>query len=82
MADDEAAYREHVRAACAYKLIKLKLGSGDWRTDWRLVQIAREETAAPLCVDANGGWSVEDSLAIIPRLAEIGIVFRAAGRAG
>jgi L-alanine-DL-glutamate epimerase-like enolase superfamily enzyme len=59
----------------AYKLIKLKLGSGDWRTDWRLVKIAREETAAPLCVDANGGWSVDDSLAIIPRLAEMGIVF-------
>jgi L-alanine-DL-glutamate epimerase-like enolase superfamily enzyme len=75
MADDETTYREHVRAARAYSLIKLKLGSGDWRTDWRTVQIAREETAAPLCVDANGGWSVEDSLAIIPRLAEIGIVF-------
>ncbi len=75
MADDEAVYREHVRAARSYRLIKLKLGSGDWRADWRLVQVAREETAAPLCVDANAGWSVDDALAIIPRLADMGIVF-------
>jgi L-alanine-DL-glutamate epimerase-like enolase superfamily enzyme len=75
MADDEAVYREHIRAARAYKLIKLKLGSGDWRTDWRVVQIAREETTARLGVDANGGWSVEDAQAIIPRLADMGIEF-------
>jgi L-alanine-DL-glutamate epimerase-like enolase superfamily enzyme len=75
MADDEAAYRAHVRAASEYRMVKLKLGSGDWRTDWRMVKIAREETSAPLCVDANGGWSVDDARAIIPRLAEFGIVF-------
>ena len=70
MADDEAFYRDHVRAASAYGLIKIKLGSGNWQADWRMVQIAREETTAQLCVDANGGWSVEDTQAIMPRLAE------------
>jgi L-alanine-DL-glutamate epimerase-like enolase superfamily enzyme len=75
MADDEATYREHIRAARVYKLIKLKLGSCDWRTDWHMVQIAREETTARLSVDANGGWSVADAQAIIPRLADAGIVY-------
>jgi L-alanine-DL-glutamate epimerase-like enolase superfamily enzyme len=75
MADDESDYRAHLRAARSFSLIKLKLGSGDWQTDWRMVQIAREETDARLCVDANGGWSVEDTRAIMPRLTETGIVF-------
>jgi L-alanine-DL-glutamate epimerase-like enolase superfamily enzyme len=75
MADDEVAYRAHLHAASAYPLIKLKLGSGDWRSDLRMVQIAREETTAQLCVDANGGWSVEEAQAIIPLLAELGILF-------
>lgn len=75
MADDEDTYRAYLRAATSYPLIKLKLGSGDWRSDWRMVQITREETTAQLCVDANGGWSVEDAQVIIPRLAELGILF-------
>ncbi|RPJ02724.1 MAG: dipeptide epimerase, partial [Chloroflexi bacterium] len=75
MADSESHYRTHLRAARAYGLIKLKLGSGDWRTDWHMVEIAREEISAPLCVDANGGWTVEDTCAIMPRLAEIGVLF-------
>ena len=75
MADDESDYRAHLRAARMYGLIKLKLGSGDWRTDWHMVEIARQEISASLCVDANGGWTVEDTRSIIPRLAEIGVLF-------
>jgi L-alanine-DL-glutamate epimerase-like enolase superfamily enzyme len=75
MAEDEGTYRTHLRAAGAYPLIKLKLGSGDWQADWRMVQIAREETTAQLCVDANGSWSVADAQAIIPRLAKFDLLF-------
>ncbi len=75
MAEDEADYRARLRAARAFPLVKIKLGSGDWRADWQRVQIAREELTAQLCVDANGGWSVEDALAIIPRVADLGVLF-------
>lgn len=75
MADDEDGYRKQVREARDHSLIKLKLGSGDWRTDLRYVQMARPETRARLCVDANGGWSADEALAIIPALTELEIVF-------
>jgi L-alanine-DL-glutamate epimerase-like enolase superfamily enzyme len=75
MADDEAHYRQLIREASSFNLIKLKLGSGDWEHDLRLVQIARQEFAGSLCVDANGGWSAPDALVIIPKLAELGIIF-------
>ena len=77
MDDDEAAYRERVRAAGErFRLLKLKLGSpAGWESDWRRVQAAREATDAALCVDANAGWDREAALAIIPRLGELGVVF-------
>ncbi len=76
MNDDMTAYRQLVRrAAKTFKLVKLKLGSGDWQHDLNLVQLAREECPVDLCVDANGAWSVEESCAIIPQLATLGIRF-------
>ena len=75
MDDDETGYRDRLRAAAHFGLIKLKLGSGDWRADLERVRIARDAVDVPLCVDANGGWSADDGLAIIPRLAGLGVVF-------
>ncbi len=46
IADDEADYREHIRAAGAFDLIKLKLGSGDWRRDLDLVDLARDTVSS------------------------------------
>jgi len=77
MSGDEAAYRAQVRAVsdAGYSLIKLKLGSGSVERDLALVQMARAETGAALCVDANGGWSAADALGIMPRLAALGVRF-------
>ncbi len=76
MASDEARYRAQLVAAAArYPLLKLKLGAGDPQADLRLVQVAREATRAALCVDANGAWSATEAAAIIPRLAELGVLF-------
>ena len=75
MAADETAYRARLRAAAAYPVIKLKLGSGDWQRDLRLVEIAREELDSDLCVDANAAWNVTDAARIIPRLGELGVTF-------
>jgi len=67
--------RGRVRAAAAFPILKLKLGSGDLETDETMVRVAREETDAALCVDANCGWSVEEAAAIIPRLAAYDLLF-------
>jgi L-alanine-DL-glutamate epimerase-like enolase superfamily enzyme len=75
MAENEHTYREHLRAAAGYSIVKLKLGSGNIETDLRFVQIARDELHAKLCVDANGGWSAQEALAIMPYLADMGILF-------
>ncbi len=76
MAADEPSYRAQLRAAAAhYPLLKLKLGAGDPQADLRLVQMAREEVRAELCVDANGAWSAAEAAAVIPRLAELGVLF-------
>lgn len=77
MDDDEAAYRERVRAAGErFRLLKLKLGSpAGWESDWRRVQIARAATDSALGVDANAGWDCAAAQAIIPRLGELGVVF-------
>lgn len=75
MADDENRYRQMIQEVNDFNLIKLKLGSGNMERDLRLVQIAREEIAGSLCVDANGGWSAQDALVIIPQLAELGVIF-------
>lgn len=56
-------------------LLKLKLGTGDPARDLALVRRVRAETTAPLCVDANGAWSLREAAALIPKLAEHEPVF-------
>lgn len=73
--DDERDYRARLEEAAAYGIVKLKLGSGDVMLDLRLATIARETLPGDLCVDANGGWSAQDALAIIPELAALGVLF-------
>ncbi len=73
--EDEAAFREKVRDAAHYPILKLKLGSGSLDFDEALVRIAREATRARLCVDANAGWRVAEAARIIPRLAQDELLF-------
>jgi len=76
MADDEQAYRNLLRAVQRAPLVKLKLGSGDVQRDLELAQIARAELPGTrLCADANSAWTAEQSLWIIPRLAELAVAF-------
>ncbi len=72
---DEAEFRQNVREVKHFPLLKLKLGSGSLEQDEALVRIAGEETSAQLCVDANAGWTADEALQIIPRLAERGVTF-------
>ncbi len=49
---------------------KLKLGGPD---DLRCVQAVRAATPAALVADANGGWTCDQALAILPELARLGV---------
>lgn len=76
LAEDEVSYRSLLRGARSFPLIKLKLGSGDVQNDLELARSARAELPGHrLCVDANSAWTVEQALWIIPRLAELELLF-------
>ena len=55
-----------------WPIYKIKLGVPD---DLAIVTALRRHTDAVLRVDANAGWSVDEALQKIPRLAELGVEF-------
>lgn len=71
------AFRRKILGVCEqFSILKLKLGSGSITHDRRIVEVARE--AAPeavLFADANGGWSEEEALQILPVLKNLGLAF-------
>lgn len=75
IADNEAEFREQVRAKKDFPVIKLKLGTGDLAADEEIVRLARAETDTALCVDANSAWRVTDAAQIIPKLAVYNLLF-------
>jgi L-alanine-DL-glutamate epimerase-like enolase superfamily enzyme len=70
--DDMARRAE--RAVPSFRRLKLKLGGGDGR-DVERVQAVREVTELPLQIDVNEGWSLEEALDALPRLAELGVEY-------
>lgn len=72
---EEDEFRQRVREVHDLPILKIKLGTGRLDKDEALVRIARQETAARLCVDANAAWTVEEALAIIPKLAAYDLLF-------
>ncbi|MBG1270634.1 dipeptide epimerase [Nostoc sp. WHI] len=59
------------------RLFKVKLGSPDGiDADKKMLLAVREEAPLPeLFVDANGGWSLEDAIAMCNWLADLGIKY-------
>lgn len=55
-----------------WPVYKIKLGTAD---DLAIVEALRRHTDAVFRVDANAGWTVEEALQKIPRLAELGVEF-------
>jgi L-Ala-D/L-Glu epimerase / N-acetyl-D-glutamate racemase len=70
--DDMAARAEKV--ADRFLRLKLKLGARDGR-DVERVRAVREVTEAPLQVDVNEYWTVEEALDALPQLAELGVQY-------
>ena len=58
-----------LREADGWPVYKIKLGGRD---DLAVMRELRRHTSAPFRVDANTGWTAEQTLAFAPELAEIG----------
>lgn len=53
-----------------WPIYKIKVGSSN---DVTILKTLRQHTDAVFRVDANGGWSTEEALEIIPQLADLGV---------
>lgn len=67
---DLESFKERVgETAVQFRVLKLKLGSGNIDFDEAIVAAAREAAPrATLIADANGGWSPTEAARILPRL--------------
>jgi len=63
---------EKVREAERFAVLKVKMGSED---DRRVLEAVRSVTDRPVRVDANEGWTLEDALARLEWLQEMGVEF-------
>jgi L-Ala-D/L-Glu epimerase / N-acetyl-D-glutamate racemase len=70
--DDMAARAEKV--ADRFLRLKLKLGARDGR-DVERVRAVRDVTEAPLQVDVNEYWTIDEALDALPQLAELGVQY-------
>lgn len=69
--DLEAFARKVVSLAAQYRVLKLKLGSGDLGLDLATVSVARRAApAADLILDVNGGWDPTEAPMMIWKLLD------------
>jgi L-Ala-D/L-Glu epimerase len=61
-----------LREAAGWPVYKIKLGGAD---DIAVMRELRRHTTAPFRVDANTGWTAEQTLAFAPELAALGVEF-------
>jgi L-Ala-D/L-Glu epimerase len=62
------------KVADRFLRLKLKLGARDGR-DVERVRAVREASAAPLQVDVNEYWTLDEALDVLPQLAELGVEY-------
>jgi L-alanine-DL-glutamate epimerase-like enolase superfamily enzyme len=60
------------RASRQFRRLKLKLGGQDGQ-DAERVSAVRAATSLPLSVDANEGWTLDQAVALLPRLAALDV---------
>jgi L-alanine-DL-glutamate epimerase-like enolase superfamily enzyme len=69
---DEPDVMAEQAKSSGYPILKIKLGS---EKDEAILAAIRKTTGAKLQADANAGWTREQALELIPRLAEYGLEF-------
>lgn len=71
--DTPEVVRQKVEEATGFRILKVKLGGGN---DREMINIIREITDVPLCVDVNQGWKdKKTALELIYWLKDRGVVF-------
>jgi L-alanine-DL-glutamate epimerase-like enolase superfamily enzyme len=71
--DTPEVVRQKVKEASGFKILKVKLGRGN---DREMINMVREVTDVPLCVDVNQGWTDKhQALEMIHWLAEKNVEF-------
>jgi L-alanine-DL-glutamate epimerase-like enolase superfamily enzyme len=74
LGDPDDMARRAETASRSYRRLKLKLGGRDG-LDVERVQAVRAVTDLPLQVDVNEAWSLDEALAALPRLDELGVAY-------
>ena len=74
LGDPDDMARRAEAAAPRFRRLKLKLGAGDG-LDVERVRAVRGVTDVPLQVDVNEAWSLDEALAAVPQLAELGVEY-------
>src|SRR5207249_10703735 len=72
LGDPDDMARRAEAASGTYRRLKLKLGGADG-LDVERVRAVRSATDLPLQVDVNEAWSLDEALAGLPLLAELGV---------
>ncbi len=64
--------RDRARRARDFRALKVKLGGSE---DLERLEAVREESGAPLRVDANEGWTLDAARELMPELIRLGVEF-------
>jgi L-alanine-DL-glutamate epimerase-like enolase superfamily enzyme len=75
LGDPDDMARRTEKVAGRFKRLKLKLGAGDGRDVDRVRAVHAAAGGTPLQVDVNEGWSLDEALAALPVLAELGVEY-------
>jgi L-Ala-D/L-Glu epimerase / N-acetyl-D-glutamate racemase len=64
--------RDRTRRARSFRALKVKVGGAE---DLERLEAVREESGAPLRVDANEGWTLDSARELMPELIRLGVEF-------
>lgn len=73
---EEMAERLETKLESGFKCIKIKVGAIDWKQEVGLIQYIRDrydEKRVEIRVDANGGFTMDNALPRLKRLADLGV---------
>ena len=73
---DQMIQRIDEKFGKGYHCIKLKIGAIDWRKEIEMIEYVRQkysDTQLEIRVDANGGFTMDNALSRLKRLADLGV---------